>query len=65
MTRSRHDTKVKDSPSPDRAFISDLTELRARAREHIMKGAVTPRYPEADRKAVVELVDLLEDLPKD
>ena len=36
----------------DRAFISDLSALRARAREQMMKGAVTPSYPEADRKAI-------------
>jgi bacterioferritin len=41
----------------DRAFISDLTALRKRAGEQIMKGAVTPSYPEADRKAVVELLN--------
>src|SRR6187399_883362 len=38
------------------AFISDLSVLRSRAREQIMKGAVTPSYPEADRLAVVELL---------
>ena len=41
----------------DQAFISDLSALRARAREQIMKGAVTPSYPEADRKAIVELLN--------
>jgi bacterioferritin len=43
--------------SRDKAFISDLSALRARAREEIMKGAVTPSYPEADRKAIVELLN--------
>lgn len=43
-------------------FISDLEALRSRAREQMMKGAVTPSYAEEDRKAVV---DLLEDLPQD
>jgi bacterioferritin len=43
--------------SGDYAFISDLSALRARAREHMMKGAVTPSYPEADRKAIVELLN--------
>jgi len=37
--------------------IADLDALRARAREQIMKGAVTPSYPEADRKAIVELLN--------
>lgn len=46
----------------DQAFISDLESLRARARDQMMKGAVTPSYAEEDRKAVV---DLLEDLPQD
>jgi bacterioferritin len=41
----------------DQAFISDLSALRTRAREQIMKGAVTPSYPEADRKAIVELLN--------
>jgi bacterioferritin len=41
----------------DKAFISDLSALRNRAREEIMKGAVTPSYPETDRKAIVELLN--------
>jgi bacterioferritin len=41
----------------DKAFISDLDALRTRAREQIMKGAVTPSYPEADRQAIVELLN--------
>jgi len=40
-----------------RAFLSDLESLRKRAREQIMKGAVTPSYPEADRQAIVELLN--------
>jgi len=41
----------------DQAFLSDLNALRARARKEIMKGAVTPSFPEADRKAIVELLN--------
>lgn len=41
----------------ERAFISDLSALRKRAKEQIMKGAVTPSYPESDRKAIVELLN--------
>jgi bacterioferritin len=37
--------------------LSDLAALRARAREQIMKGAVTPSFAEADRKAIVELLN--------
>jgi bacterioferritin len=44
------------SPVGDKALLSDLATLRARAREQMMKGAVTPSYPEADRLAVVELL---------
>ena len=43
--------------SGEPAFISDLSALRARARDQMMKGAVTPSYPEADRKAIVELLN--------
>jgi bacterioferritin len=39
------------------AFISDLKALRARARDQMMKGAVTPSYPEMDRKAIIELLN--------
>ena len=41
----------------DLAFMSDLNALRNRAREQIMSGAVTPSYPEADRKAIVGLLN--------
>ena len=40
-----------------RPFLSDLESLRARAREQIMKGAVTPSFPEADRRAIVDLLN--------
>lgn len=50
--------KEKPEVAPgERAFISDLSALRSRAKEQIMKGAVTPSYPEADRKAIVELLN--------
>jgi bacterioferritin len=38
-------------------FLSDVEALRSRARNQIMKGAVTPSFPEADRKAIVELLN--------
>jgi bacterioferritin len=47
---------VKGEPENGRAFISDLATLRARARDQMMKGAVTPSYPEADRMAIVNLL---------
>ena len=42
--------------SHDNAFISDLSVLRQRARDNMMKGAVTSSYPEADRLAIVALL---------
>jgi len=47
----------KGSGAPEHAYLSDLEALRSRARETIIKGAVTPSYPEADRKAIVELLN--------
>jgi bacterioferritin len=37
-------------------FLSDIQELRRRAREHISQGAVTPGY-QADRDTVVKLLN--------
>jgi bacterioferritin len=37
-------------------FLSDVKELRRRAREHIARGAVTPGY-HADRETVVRLLN--------
>ena len=37
-------------------FLSDIQELRRRAREHIAQGAVTPGY-QADRATVVKLLN--------
>jgi len=49
--------KLKDVvPAGDKAFLSDISALRARAREQMMKGAVTPSYPDAEREAIVELL---------
>jgi bacterioferritin len=45
------------SARQDQAFISDLGALRARAREQMMKGAVTPSFAEEDRKAIVGLLN--------
>jgi bacterioferritin len=39
-----------------RPFLSDIQELRRRAREHIAQGAVTPGY-NADRDTVVKLLN--------
>ena len=42
--------------TPDKPFLSDVTELRRRARKHIEEGAVTERY-QADRKTVIKLLN--------
>ena len=41
---------------PAQPFLSDIQELRRRAREHISQGAVTPGY-HADRDTVVKLLN--------
>src|ERR1700674_537581 len=43
-------------PTPDKPFLSDVTELRRRARKHIEEGAVTERY-RADRETVIKLLN--------
>jgi bacterioferritin len=51
-------SNLRQSPTgANQAFLSDLGVLRARAKEDIMKGAVTPSFPEADRKLIVELLN--------
>ena len=51
-------SNLRQSPTgADQAFLSDLGALRARAKEDIMKGAVMPSFPEADRKLIVELLN--------
>jgi bacterioferritin len=40
----------------DKPFLSDIQTLRARARQHIAQGAVTPGY-RADRETVVRLLN--------
>jgi bacterioferritin len=51
-------SNLRQSPTgADQAFLSDLGALRARAKEDIMKGAVTPSFPETDRKVIVELLN--------
>lgn len=40
----------------DKPFLTDIKALRARAREHIQKGAVTPGY-RADRETVVRILN--------
>ena len=48
---------AKGAGAQDKAFLSDLATLRSRARQQMMKGAITPSFPEADRLAIVELLN--------
>jgi bacterioferritin len=41
---------------PQGPFLTDVKELRRRAREHIERGAVTPDY-KADREAVIKVLN--------
>jgi bacterioferritin len=43
--------------TPSTAFLSDVTELRKRARKEIEEGAVTPGY-KADRENVIRLLNI-------
>lgn len=40
----------------DKPFLTDISTIRARARQHIERGAVTPGY-QADRETVVKLLN--------
>jgi bacterioferritin len=42
--------------SSKRPFVSDIKEIRRRAREHILKGAVTENY-KGDRETVVKVLN--------
>lgn len=42
--------------SSDKPFLSDIQEIRRRAREHVDQGAVTPGY-RADRELVIKLLN--------
>lgn len=43
-------------PLVEHPFLTDIKELRARARRHIEKGAVTENY-RADREAVIRILN--------
>jgi bacterioferritin len=47
---------ANDNPIPQQPFLSDIKELRRRAREHIEKGAVTEAY-KGDRPTVIRLLN--------
>lgn len=43
-------------PDPTKPFLSDIQEIRRRARQHIERGAVTDNY-RADRETVLRLLN--------
>src|SRR5437016_11687860 len=48
--------KTKTSKEEHRPFVSDIQELRRRAREHMEMGAVTTGYT-ADRETVIRILN--------
>ena len=54
---AKNDKKTLSVAKPSaHPFLSDIQELRARARRHIEKGAVTENY-RADRQAVIKILN--------
>jgi bacterioferritin len=56
MTESEWRDKMSKSSPKEGAFLSDVKELRRRAREHIDQGAVTAGYL-ADRERVIKVLN--------
>jgi bacterioferritin len=50
------DIQRDEEAMADKSFLTDLTTLRERARQHIEQGAVTPGY-RADREVVLRLLN--------
>ena len=48
--------KTKPAKEEHRPFVTDIQELRRRAREHIEQGAVTSAYS-ADRETVIRILN--------
>jgi bacterioferritin len=55
-TRKKQSRKSKEEPGAAGEFLSDVRELRRRARKHIQDGAVTEGYL-ADRKKVIAVLN--------
>jgi bacterioferritin len=52
----RNSPAERERKDSDRPFLSDIREIRRRAREHIEAGAVTPSY-DANRAVVLKLLN--------
>jgi bacterioferritin len=48
--------KTTPATKPQRPFVSDISELRKRARQHMQEGAVTSGYT-ADRETVIRILN--------
>ncbi len=46
---------AKSSPTPDTTFLTDVQTLRARAKEHLDRGPVTPNYAGDVQQAIALL----------
>jgi bacterioferritin len=57
MSRRTKSAGISESAKAPRTFLSDVTELRRRARREIEEGAVTPGY-RGDRDAVLKLLNV-------
>ena len=55
-TRSKKSAALETSVAVDSPFVSDVAEIRRRARKHIEQGAVTAGY-QADRPTVLRLLN--------
>jgi bacterioferritin len=53
---SESDKSEATTPDPAKPFLTDVAELRRRARQHIEEGAVTAGYS-GDRTTVIELLN--------
>jgi bacterioferritin len=51
-----HKNTMDKSPQSNKPFLTDVKELRRRAREHILKGAVTPDY-QGDLQTSIKLLN--------
>jgi bacterioferritin len=55
-TKSRKPARAAAEPAVSGEFLTDVKELRRRARRHIQNGAVTEGY-QADRKTVIAIMN--------
>ena len=53
---SKQDSSTKGSATSASPFVTDLATIRARARQHIERGAITQSYT-ADREVVIRLLN--------